>query len=347
MVAVVAMLLIAPGAVVAQGVPTPPKEVIGTVTDQNGNAVSDETVTVSDEDGNSYTSTTDANGDYLIQFPAEDGEAGEILTVEVGDSTSQTTFQAGETERIDLEVTVNTGGGDDGGDDDGGYGGGGGGGGGAGTGGDGGGVDVPDISDDLGDDAEVSDESEGVITSDPTTVGGSTVEFSPTSNVESIDFSGEVEGTTNVRNIAGIPEATGSPPGTVVLISDITVPKDARDSPATVRMRVSSEQLDEVGVEADGLAIYRYSDGEWSQLDTEVASETDSGVILEAETPGFSIFAVATVEDQPADGGTDGDTADDADDTADDTTNDGIPGFGFVVALVALVGAALLATRQR
>lgn len=105
-VAMVAMLVLAPATAVA--VPSPPDEVFGTVTDQNGNAVGGVTVTVTDEVGNSYTDTTDADGYYEIKFPAEDGDAGETLTVSVKDSSKTTPFESGASERIDFSITVDS-----------------------------------------------------------------------------------------------------------------------------------------------------------------------------------------------------------------------------------------------
>jgi PGF-pre-PGF domain-containing protein len=341
---------IAIGGVAAQddGPPEPPHRLFGTVTDQDGDTVSDATVEVLYDGSVVNTATTDGDGYYDLKIEDPDDSAqDESLTVRVSgvDDTDEgsTTWSSAASENIDLSVTVTTGGDDDGGAGTGGGGSGvgGGGGGGAGTGGGGSGVDTPDISDDLGDDAEVSDESEGIITTGDD--GRSSVTFSSISNVESITFSGEVSGTAVVRNIDGTPAATGSPPGTAVSVSDITVPEDARDSPATVRMRVSNDRIDEFSVEAENLAVYRFADGEWNQLDTEIASETDSGVILEAETPGFSFFAVSTVEDAPGDdGGADSDTDLDQESGGLSPTIIGLIGF---VVLIA-VGVGLYTMRE-
>jgi hypothetical protein len=108
-------------------------------------------------------------------------------------------------------------------------------------------------------------------------------------------------------------------------------------------MRVSNDRIDEFSVEAENLAVYRFADGEWNQLDTEIASETDSGVILEAETPGFSFFAVSTVEDAPGDdGGADSDTDLDQESGGLSPTIIGLIGF---VVLIA-VGVGLYTMRE-
>jgi len=202
-------------------------------------------------------------------------------------------------------------------------------------------VDAPDIDDDLGDDAEVTDEDERIIEVDPET-GESSVTMSPDSNVESISFTEtDVEGTVNVRNIDGTPAATGDPPGDTATLSFITVPEQVQDSSATVNMRVSADRLDEIDASAEQLAVQRFSDGEWSNLDTEVVSESDDEVIVQAETPGFSYFAVSSVDDPVED--------DDVDDVEDEEeVDDGIGTTGLIglVVAIALVIAAAVAYRQ-
>jgi PKD repeat protein len=59
---------------------------------------------------------------------------------------------------------------------------------------------------------------------------------------------------------------------------------------------VSNERLDAAGTAAENLAAFRLVDDEWQRLETSVAEETDAGVVLEAQTPGFSVFAVSAVE---------------------------------------------------
>jgi len=336
---------VAPGMALAQSdnPPQTPHRYFGTVTDNGGSGVADEPVTVTYDGEEIASTTTNADGDYGVDVTGSGLSAGDTVTISVGDQSQDESWESGGSAQVDFQLDVGGGGGDDGGGGGGGDdGGGGGGGGGAGTGSGGGSVDVPDISDELGDDAEITEDSEGIITTGDD--GTSSVTFLETSNVESITFSGEVGGTAVVRNIDGTPAATGSPPGTSVTISDITVPEDARDSPATIRKRVSNDRLSDLGVEDQELAIYRFADGGWTQLDTGVASETDSGMILEAETPGFSFFAVSTVEDAPADDG----GADDADTDLDQESgglNPTIIGLIGLVVLIA-VGVGLYTRRE-
>jgi PGF-CTERM protein len=80
---------------------------------------------------------------------------------------------------------------------------------------------------------------------------------------------------------------------------------------------------------------------------------TDTGVIVEAvgddtaETNETADDEADDGEDQPADDGEANETADDGGSADDGSTDDGTPGFGAVVALIALIGAALLAVRRQ
>ncbi|MDS0294100.1 carboxypeptidase regulatory-like domain-containing protein [Halogeometricum luteum] len=115
--AIVALLVVAPAT--AAAVPSPPHEVFGTVTDQDGDPVEGASVTVTDADGNSHAATTNADGYYEIKFPADEGDAGETLTVEVSGESETTSFASGSSERLDVEVTISSDDGrDENGDDD-------------------------------------------------------------------------------------------------------------------------------------------------------------------------------------------------------------------------------------
>lgn len=188
------------------------------------------------------------------------------------------------------------------------------------------------------------------------------VSLSQASSVQSITFdSASVSGSVSVRELSSAPSDVSSAPGTHVSATEIVVPDTAKDTSATIRLRVPADDVD---TDATQLQINRYNDGSqtWEALSTEVTSQTDEQISLKAETPGFSLFTVSAVEEQSSDG-TEGETDTDAeegnetdtdtesdteetDDTVDDTA-DGIPGFGFSVSLVALVAIALIARRKQ
>lgn len=74
----------------------------------------------------------------------------------------------------------------------------------------------------------------------------------------------------------------------VARVVDISVPTDLRDSSATVRIWVDATKLDR----ASSPQVGRLTDDGWQLLPTTIAGHEDGQVILEAQTPGFSRFAV-------------------------------------------------------
>ncbi|MFD1570788.1 CARDB domain-containing protein [Halorubrum laminariae] len=120
------------------------------------------------------------------------------------------------------------------------------------------------------------------------------------SNVESIAF----DSTDRVGEVAvsdvDPDSADVNPPGGAVTVQEISVPDDQTDRSATIAFRVSADRLDAIGAEPSELTAVRLNEGQWETLDTTVAEETADGVRLEAETPGFSVFAVNAVSEPDA-----------------------------------------------
>jgi PGF-CTERM protein len=141
---------------------------------------------------------------------------------------------------------------------------------------------------------------------------------------------------------------------------EITVPEDLRDEPATIRVSVDA---DEIETSPEQVVIERY-DAEadtWTELETTPVETGGDVVELEAETPGFSLFAVTEADEETTATQTAAETTmtdsatpeDDTTPTADSvqtsisTTETGTPGFGLGVAIVAVLGAALVAVRRK
>ena len=137
-------------------------------------------------------------------------------------------------------------------------------------------------------------------TAEPNADGTSSVAFSGETGVEGIDFGAAVEGDVGVVELDAAPESTGRPPGAGVSVVEITVPETARDTPATIRTRVSADRLTEAGADAEDLRLSRHSGGEWQALETTVVERDGDDVVLAAETPGFSVFAVSAVSQPEA-----------------------------------------------
>lgn len=122
------------------------------------------------------------------------------------------------------------------------------------------------------------------------------VTFSEDSTISSI-ASGEDIGTVQVRTFDRPSAETGNPPGQHVSSVQIVVDEGHTDTPSTVEMRVPIDDLDDATPE--DVVVTRYVDDSWEQLDTS-ATEAGDDVILEAETPGFSYFAVTATADPDA-----------------------------------------------
>ena len=156
---------------------------------------------------------------------------------------------------------------------------------------------VEDVSE-----TEVVNQAEANISTDPETDAPEAI-FDSGSPVQEVEFesgSGTTEGSVEVTEVSEPPAETGDPPGSSTTVADIQVPSGAEDDPATVTMRVSDERIAEIDAAAQDLRIHRYADGEWQTLETRVAEETDTGVVLEAQTPGFSFFAASAVGEPDA-----------------------------------------------
>ena len=91
-----------------------------------------------------------------------------------------------------------------------------------------------------------------------------------------------------------------NPPGGTVTVQEISVPDDVSDQSATIAFSVSTDRLESVGAPTDALSVVRLTEDGWQSLDTRVAERTDAAVTLEAETPGFSVFAVNAVGEPEA-----------------------------------------------
>ena len=159
---------------------------------------------------------------------------------------------------------------------------------------------------------EVVSQSQANLSADPETDAPEAT-FDSDSPVQEVEFdsgSDTTEGSVSVTEVSEPPAETGDPPGSSTTVADVQVPAGAEDDPATVTMRVSDERLAEIDATAADLRVHRYADGEWQPLETSVAEETDSGVVLEADTPGFSFFSASAVGEPDAELSLPSDTVD-------------------------------------
>lgn len=197
---------------------------------------------------------------------------------------------------------------------------------------------------------------------------GTTVTFDQT-GLSAITFNSEtVEGTAAVDRLDGVPGNAPpfSPNRPVAAVFAIDVPDEQTDSPATLKFDLRADDFADVGLDPDEATVLRDLDDEYEQLDPDVEVNGDT-VTVTAETPGFSTFIITDAQTANADASTDTPVPDDG---ATPASNGGtsasngdatempepdpdpeadpepLPGFGVVVALVALLAAALLAVRR-
>lgn len=231
--------------------------------------------------------------------------------------------------------------------------------------------DSTDASDDTNETANSSDRNVGFVEEDPAEAAytrierrsvepdgnRSAVEFTAETVVDTIVFADDVDGNVTVRERTEPSESLRSP---ALFAFEIDVPEDSRNSSATIRLAVPSNVTAETDAEREELALAHRSDGEWTMLETEVVEVTDEQVVLEAETPGFSEFAVTIEESKTEEPATEtatetttatstetATTTRTATEAATATQSEGsIPGFGPALTLLAIVSTAVL-TRRR
>jgi PGF-pre-PGF domain-containing protein len=180
------------------------------------------------------------------------------------------------------------------------------------------GPSVPSIGDDIGDDL-------------PTTSG--TASLNETGSA-SIDLDGDIRnigvtvpdatGQLSVEILDALPEGIPEPPqGQLIVVADISAPTPI-DGPATVRIQVANSAVSANNADIERLTIVHYVDGEWEALDTSIASEDP--LVLEAPVEEFSTFAVVESSTGTPDPGTG--TPDPGTGTPDPGTGTPDPGTG-------------------
>lgn len=152
-----------------------------------------------------------------------------------------------------------------------------------------------------GDDSDdTSPPPEGVVHTETQTIATSEefdiaqVRFTDDAGVASItwDTSDIPTEDVGVETYNETPDAIDPVPGAMISVSEVLVPADASDTPAMIELRADRERLTTITADVADLQIVRYTDGNWEPLSTTVSEETDDTVTLEAETPGFSFFAI-------------------------------------------------------
>lgn len=92
----------------------------------------------------------------------------------------------------------------------------------------------------------------------------------------------------------GLPSGTDAPAGMVYEYVELTLYRttDAALAGATLNFSVPKAWLEERDVAPENVVLYRYHDGTWQALPTEMTGEDATGYFFGAESPGFSLFAI-------------------------------------------------------
>ena len=100
-----------------------------------------------------------------------------------------------------------------------------------------------------------------------------------------------------IENLEKMPDAIKQPVGGKVLkFIDISAANLADSlKSAKIKFAVPKKWISENRIDANSMALVRYNNG-WIILPTSKISEDSSELIYEAETPGFSVFAIAAID---------------------------------------------------
>lgn len=131
---------------------------------------------------------------------------------------------------------------------------------------------------------------------------GTTLDLSggPVTRVR-IDTTGSGQGFVRATSLSGLPSGTAAPDRPVAGVVDLQVPGTWQEADSTVRISLRASS---VSVDPGRLRVAHHGATGWTTLETSVVAQTDSTVVLEAETPGFSLFAVTVAEPTETDAGT-------------------------------------------
>lgn len=178
-------------------------------------------------------------------------------------------------------------------------------------------------------------------------------------DVDRVEFATAVDGKITADELRETPEGVDSVDGAIGLYR-VSVPDQATDTAATVTFTLDADRLGGASTET---VLVKHWDGEnWTDLNTTATTE-DGVVRIQAETDGFSVFAVTTDGEEPTptatetatetDQPTETATSTDTESASDSTSTDGTPademetvaqapGFGVITALLAALVAVVL-----
>jgi len=181
-----------------------------------------------------------------------------------------------------------------------------------------------------------------------------------TLNEIAIDFAEPVDGLVRVAVVEATDRPTIESSAAIVGAVSITPPRESTETNATLAFTLNATALEAREIDPTDIVVYRIDTAETvhEPVTASVTAETNDTVTVAAETPGFSTFVLATTQSET---GTESEAVQtesvteteeplgDPESTTEDNSatteasNVATPGFGPLVALVALVMLALAA----
>ena len=189
------------------------------------------------------------------------------------------------------------------------------------------------------------------------TVHTQTLEHSTLSEI-TIDFAEPVDGLVRVAVVETPDRPAIESAATVVGAVSITPPRESTETNATLAFTLNATALNTTTIDPTDIVVYRIDTAETvhEPVTAGVTAETNDTVTVAAETPGFSTFVLATTQTEvdaeseavQTESATEEPLGDPESTTEDNSatteaSNVATPGFGPLVALVALVMLALAA----
>ncbi len=283
----------------ALGVPQPPHEFYGVISDDSGDAAEDIAVEARISGSTISSDSTDANGEYTVQVSSD--RSGETVDIYVDGSQEESyTVQVGATTSLDVEGAFiedddSGGGDDDDADDDSG-------GGGSFSGSSSGEDDAPEpVQQSLQTTSDgkqsttidnVQANQQVTVTSDDEDSTVESVSFTSSSDADSATVTVDDLGSQEPRNVE-------RPSRDVYGYQNISVSgvEEEDITESNITFTVNRSYLDQRNRTTDDVVLQRYVDGSWQELETRFLEQVGNRYRFQARTTGYSIYAI-TLRDQ-------------------------------------------------
>jgi hypothetical protein len=152
---------------------------------------------------------------------------------------------------------------------------------------------------------------------------------------ERVELSG-VDGDGSFEFESALPEGLPSSPDGTDSLSSLVTDGDAQEVPATVTFSVTQEFLDEHGLDPESIGLYEADDEGWSQAETTVSDESDTGYRFTAEVSSLEALVVA---------GETGSAADESGPFGELSLS--VPAVGVTVGVLVVTGALWMLLARR